>query len=185
MRLGIDLDGVVANFTQGWMNFYNREFGTSLVFDDSQNWGDLVDLTHFGDIEEFWDWSSDLEGHSVFWHLDPFPGAVEALRDLADAGHQIIILTTKPSFAVRDTFFWIERQWIPAAEIHILAEKWLVDCEVYLEDGPHLLPGLVEHRPDRTVCRYVRPWNQPVDGAIDVHDFDEFREVVDGQAQRL
>ncbi|MFV1961497.1 MAG: hypothetical protein ACC658_06655, partial [Acidimicrobiia bacterium] len=100
MRLGIDLDGVVANFTQGWMNFYNRDYGTNLVFEDSQNWGDLVDLTHFNDINEFWEWSSDLDGHSVFWHLDPFPGAVEAVRSLVDAGHQIVVITMKPDFAV-------------------------------------------------------------------------------------
>jgi hypothetical protein len=25
----------------------------------------------------------------------------------------------------------------------------------------------------------VRPWNEPVEGTIDVRDFDEFREVVD------
>lgn len=179
MRLGIDLDGVVANFTKGWMGFYNREFGTNLVVSDSKDWGDLVNLTHFDDIDQFWDWSSELDGHSVFWHLEPFPGSVEALRRLANDGHHIVVLTTKPSFAVDDTHAWIERHRMPAAEIHILEDKWLVDCHVYLDDGPHVLPGLVSHRPDRTVCRYVRPWNRPVEGAIDVRTFDQFRLVVD------
>ncbi len=178
MRLGIDLDGVVANFTKGWMAFYNDQFGTNLEEADSRNWGDLVNLTHFEHIDEFWDWSSDLDGRSVFWHLEPFPGAVEALRALVDEGHHIIVLTTKPEFAVDDTFAWIERHRIPAAEIHILEDKWLVECQAYLDDGPHVLPGLVEHRPDSTVCRYVRPWNRPVPGAIDVESFGEFTEVV-------
>lgn len=179
MRLGIDLDGVVANFTKGWMQFYNREFGTELAVEDSRDWGDLVTLTHFADIGEFWNWTSDLDGRSVFWHLETFPGAVEALQDLDDAGHDIVVITTKPAFAVDDTREWIAQHGIPAAEIHILEDKWLVPCDVYLDDGPHILPGLVEHRPEATVCRYVRPWNRPVQGAIDVLDFDEFREVVD------
>ncbi|MCH8970878.1 MAG: hypothetical protein IH918_02185 [Acidobacteria bacterium] len=178
MRLGIDLDGVVANFTQGWMNFYNRDFGTNFVFEDSKNWGDPVGLTHFNHIDEFWEWSSDLDGHSVFWHLDPFPGAVDAIRSLVDGGHQIIVITTKPDFAVADTYDWLERHRLPTAEVHILEDKWLIDCDVYLDDGPYVLPGLVKHRADRTICRYVRPWNKPIDGAVDVHDFDEFRDVV-------
>lgn len=179
MRLGIDLDGVVANFTQGWMYFYNREFGTELVAEDSQRWHDLVDLTHFDEIDQFWDWSSDLDGRSVFWHLEPFPGAIEAVQSLAEAGHRIVIVTTKPHFAAQDTHEWIETHGIPTSEIHILEDKWLVDCDVYLDDGPYVLPGLVEHRPNSTVCRYVRPWNQPVPGAVDIHNFDEFRKVVD------
>lgn len=179
MRLGIDLDGVVANFTKGWMSFYNEQFGTALAVEDSKRWHDLVELTHFDHIGEFWEWSSDLDGRSVFWHLEPFPGAVEALRSLADAGHHVIVVTTKPDFAIGDTYEWVERHRIPAAEIHILEDKWLVECDVYLDDGPHILPGLVEHRPDSTVCRYVRPWNDPVPGAIDVNDFVEFRQVVD------
>ncbi len=31
MRLGIDLDGVVADFNAGWMQMHADEFGTELV----------------------------------------------------------------------------------------------------------------------------------------------------------
>ena len=179
MRLGIDLDGVVANFTMGWMNFYNKEFGAELEVEDSQRWNDLVDLTHFENMGEFWRWSSDLDGRSLFWHLEPFPGAIDALQSLADAGHEIVVITTKPDFAVADTHEWIANHDIPAAEIHILEDKWLVECDVYLDDGPHVLPRLVANRPESTVCRYVRPWNHPLPGAVDVTDFDEFRELVE------
>ncbi|MCI0425486.1 MAG: hypothetical protein L0Z47_06495 [Actinobacteria bacterium] len=182
MRLGVDLDGVVADFTSGWMRFYNRDFGTSLTNEDSKRWNDVVELTHFADIDEFWEWSADLDGRSVFWHLEPLPGAVDALVGLHRSGHDIVILTTKPTFAVEDTHEWIAKHGVPADEIHILEDKWLVDCDVYLDDGPHILPGLVANRPDSLVCRYIRPWNRPVPGAVDVRNFDEFREVVDRQA---
>ena len=186
LRLGIDLDGVVANFTAGWQRLYNKEFGTELEVADSKAWNDVVDLTHFKDIEEFWDWSSDLEGRSLFWHLDPYPGAVEALQDLDREGHEIVVITQKPDFAIDDTHEWLERVRVPTQEIHILnmhtGRKWEIDSDIYLDDGPHVLPGLVEHRPDRVVCRYVRPWNQPVPGAEDVHDFDEFRDIVNSSS---
>jgi 5'(3')-deoxyribonucleotidase len=179
MQLGIDLDGVVANFTRGWIDFYNRDFGTALVEGDSTRWNDIVELTHFANEGEFWHWSSDLDGRSLFWHLEPFPGAVAALQSLTEAGHRIVILTTKPDFAVDDTHDWVEKNEVPADEIHILEDKWLIDCDVYLDDGPHLIPRLVRERPESTVCRYVRPWNRPVPGAVDVRDFHEFREIVD------
>lgn len=178
MRLGIDLDGVVANFTKGWMEFYNQDFGTDFVVSDSRRWNDLVELTHFEDISAFWDWSRDIGGRSVFWHLEPFPGAIEALHSLDEEGHEIVIITSKPAFATDDTHEWIEKHGLPASEVHILMDKWRVACDVYLDDGPHVLPRLVQHRPESTVCRYVRPWNDPVEGVIDVRDFEEFREIV-------
>ena len=109
MRLGIDLDGVVTNFTADWKRFYNKQIGTTFIFEDSKNWGDLVDLTHFQDINEFWARASDIDGHSIFWHLDPFPGAIDTIRSLVDTGHQIVVITTKPSFAINDTHIWLER----------------------------------------------------------------------------
>lgn len=178
LRLGIDLDGVVADFTTGWMHFYNTAYGTELRVEDSVSWNGLIDLTHFNNMGEFWDWASDLEGRSVFSHLEPFPGAIEALNSLADDGHHIAVLTTKPDFAIHDTFEWLARYKLPTTEIHILEDKWRVECDIYLDDSPHVLPRLAEERPDSEVCRYVRPWNAPVEGATDVNNFDDFREVV-------
>jgi uncharacterized protein len=178
MRLGIDLDGVVANFTKGWIDFYNRDFGTGLVVESAVEWDGLTDLTHFEDMGEFWRWSSDLDGRSLFWHLETFAGAVEALHALHDDGHEIVIITAKPGFAVADTHDWIARTGIPTDEVHITEDKWEVDCEVYLDDGPHVLPKLILNRSDRVICRYVRPWNRPLPGVVDIRDFDEFRILV-------
>ncbi|MGA7228458.1 MAG: hypothetical protein WBZ45_09665 [Acidimicrobiia bacterium] len=178
MRLGIDLDGVVADFTKGWVSFYNRDFGADLELDVATEWNGLTELTHFETMRDFWRWSSDLDGRSLFWHLEPFPGAVEALHALDRAGHDVVIITAKPSFAIDDTHEWIEKVGLPATEVHITDDKWTVDCDVYLDDSPHVLPTLLANRPDRVVCRYVRPWNRPLPGAVDIRDFDEFRALV-------
>ena len=47
MRLGIDLDGVVANFNGGWIAIYNNEFGTNISLDAVDSWGAAPKLTHF------------------------------------------------------------------------------------------------------------------------------------------
>ena len=74
---------------------------------------------------------------------------------------------------------WIAEHRIPTREVHIVGKKWEVDCDVYLEDAPHNLEELVAQRPDRVVARYVRPWNDPVDGAVDIDDWDQFMKLVD------
>lgn len=178
LRLGIDLDGVVADFNAGWMARYNDAFGTRLTPDQVQSWDGLYTLTHFEDMAGFWDWARDHGGSSIFRFLDPYPGAVDALRALNRDGHDVVILTTKPDWAVHDTLEWLADHRIPTREIHILEDKHRIDCDVYLDDSPHVLPALIANRPERTVCRFVRSWNQPVDGTRDVRDWDEYRATV-------
>ncbi len=178
MRLGIDLDGVVANFTLGWMTRYNADFGTSLRPDQVREWGAMIPLTHFNNMREFWRWANNGSDPSIFRDLPTYPGAVEAIQRLA-VGHEIVIITTKPPWAIEDTRLWIVEVGIPAEEVHFTSDKWRIDCDVYLDDAPHQIEELAQNRPDRVVCRFVRPWNKPHPGARDINDWDEFVSLVE------
>ena len=89
-------------------------------------------------------------------------------------GHEIVIITLKPEWAVHDTFAWIADHKIPTREVHITAEKWKVPCDIYLDDSPSQLSRYLEERSDRLVCRFVRPWNDPVAGAHDILTWNDF-----------
>lgn len=178
MRLGIDLDGVVANFNAGWIERYNAEFDTSLSTTDVTTWGAMVELTDFATADAFWEWARNGDGPGLFRHLPVYPDALPSLRRLS-RNHAIVVITTKPTWAVPETFSWIGDRRIPTSEVHITGDKWRVDCDVYLDDGPHNLRSLVVERPDRTVCRFVRPWNDPVPGVVDVSGWDAFEALVE------
>jgi hypothetical protein len=40
------------------------------------------------------------------------------------------------------------------------------------------LAALRRRRPDSVVCRFVRPWNSPIGGCVDVTDLDDLMVVV-------
>lgn len=177
MRLGIDMDGVIANFNDGWITRYNAQFDAEVRLEQIDHWGAIPSITHFRHMGEFWRWSMDLDGASLFRWLEPFPGAIDALNRLAKA-HKIVIVTTKPHFAIHDTYGWLSEHKVPTTEVHITENKWEVPCDVYLEDGPHNLIDLVEHRPESIVCRYIRPWNAPLPGTTPISDFAQFEDLI-------
>ena len=184
LRLGIDLDGVVADFNAGWISRYNEEFGASIPFDAVQVWDGIHRLTHFPDMQGFWDWARGHGEGSLFRHLETYDDAVPTLERLSKAGHEIVIITTKPRWAIHDTFAWIAEHRIPTREVHIISEKWRVPCDVYLDDAPHHLEAIHRARPGSLVCRYVRSWNEPVPGVRDVADWEDFAFLIQSLSPR-
>ena len=66
MRIGVDLDGVVADFTQGWTSQYKKDFGKEIQEKDITEWGLSQPLTHFEEEIDFWNWAKNFNGYSIF-----------------------------------------------------------------------------------------------------------------------
>lgn len=177
LRIGIDLDGVVADFNRGWTSAWNAERGTDIRVEDVDGWDVLPTLTGLPSMGEFWRWARDLgEGRSLFRDLPTFDGAIDAVWSLVRAGHHPVVVTAKPYWAIHDTFAWLSDVRFPTTEVHIIDDKWTVECDVYVDDAPHVLHDYVRHRPQATILRFVRPWNAPVPGTHDVHGWGDILE---------
>lgn len=180
------MDGVIVDFTAGWVSRYNRDFGADIQVEDVVTWGAPRQMTHFTTMSEFWNWVKSCgEGASLFRRLDPYPGAIDSLHELRLLGHEIVIVTTKPHFAISDTHEWLAEHQIPTTEVHIVSDKSEVDCDVYIDDGPHNLERLIDQRPDRCIIRYIRPWNRPIEGVKDAESWPDIHRVIEGCATTL
>jgi len=177
IRIGIDMDGVLADFNTGWMTRYNADFDARLDASMVQEWNGLHTLTHFGSMGDFWAWAQG-DGRSTFRDAPPLPGAIEAIKRIG-AKHRVCIVSSKFDWAIPDSLAWLADHDVPAREVHFLWDKTLAECDVYLDDAPHQLEELTAGVPGAVVCRMVHPWNDPMEGVVDIHSWAEFEAVVD------
>ena len=96
LRVGIDMDGVVADFNSSWMDRYNGDFGASLEVSQVTTWNGLHRLTHFETMDHFWEWARG-DGHSIFRDAPPMPGAIESLGRIGRAHRLVIVSPCPPS----------------------------------------------------------------------------------------
>lgn len=142
MRLGIDMDGVLADFDKGWVDRYNNDFSADLEYKQCDNWDALVNITHFEDYDEWWDWARSKH-EDLFLGLVPLPGAVDGVKELKGRGHDIVIITSKPRWAAGHPSAWLIEHDVPYDEIHVTSSKEFVLCDVYVDDAIHNVRSLL------------------------------------------
>lgn len=143
--LGVDLDGVVADFIAGlkpiaaeWLGVREEDLPDDVSYGlDEWKLVDYCALHRFA-----------VTRRDLFRRLSPLPGAPAALRRLAQRGLHIRIITHRLFIdhfheqAVSQTVGWLEAHGIPYRDLCFMKDKAAVGADLYLEDSPENIRAL-------------------------------------------
>lgn len=144
LRILVDMDGIVADFIGGLWEEIGLDFGELVASKCSAE--RIVDFYGLerGVAPEHRAWVGNVDDYfrraGFFYGLKPIEGALDALRDLIDAGHEVCIVTSPctPASAM-EKMQWLKRNapFIPADQVFICKKKHYVVGDVLIDDAPH------------------------------------------------
>jgi 5'(3')-deoxyribonucleotidase len=140
--LGVDLDGVVADFYGGIRPIAAEWLGVPIEsLTPTPSYGltewNLASMGTYEDLHRF-----AVTQRNLFRNLTPMPGAAAALRRLSQAGVRIRIITHRLYLkyfheeAVQQTVAWLEHHGVPYWDLCFMKDKGAVGADLYIEDSP-------------------------------------------------
>jgi 5'(3')-deoxyribonucleotidase len=140
--LGVDLDGVVADFYGGIRPIAAEWLGVAMAsLTPTPGYGlkewRLDSMGTYEDLDRF-----AVTHRNLFRNLEPVPGAAAGLRRLSQAGVRIRIITHRLYLkyfheeAVQQTVAWLEHHGIPYWDLCFMKDKGAVGADLYIEDSP-------------------------------------------------
>lgn len=157
MNIGIDIDGVIANFADPLIRAVKKNYGLLIKESDITNFN-LSIVLGITKTEE-----SQLVSEILNDDLPLYSGAKETLAQLGKERHNIYILTGRWSYLRSLTETWLKEKGIHYTELHLLplGKKYQANIEgldVIVEDS---LEEAIEWTTRvKHVFVYDHPWNQ-------------------------
>ena len=181
MVLGVDIDGVLADYTYAFSLAVASELGldhetlpTQTRWDFTE-WG-IESREQYEELHQ-----KAVIDHRIFRNCPVIHGAAEALWRLSDAGVWIRIITHRlpqnwgHAIAVSDTVDWLDQAGIPYRDLCFLGRKPEVEADLYIDDAPHNIVGLRSR--GNAVITFDQPYNRDLDG-LRAHTWNEVEEIV-------
>lgn len=177
---GVDLDGVVADYTAGFREVVADARGVDpSTLSDERSW-------------DFHEWGLDENDYNrlhkyavtelrMLATLPAFDGAADALWRLSDAGIWIRIVTHRlyvnwgHAAAIADTVSWLDTNRVPYRDICFLGAKPEVEADCYIDDAPHNVEQLRVAGNDVIVFDHF--YNRDYEGPR-ARDWDEVESIV-------
>lgn len=170
--LGVDLDGVVADYENGFRAFVaaRKNIDPNLI-PPATDWSLTKSGWPIADEAEFLKLHREAVADGrMFANLNPITGASEALWALSDAGIRIRIVTHRlvvnfsHAPAVMDTVTFLDTWNIPYRDICFVRDKAVVGTDLLIDDAPHNIIALRQARGEDAAMIFDQPYNRNLPG---------------------
>lgn len=142
MLILVDMDGVLADHENKLIQRYRERFPDAPYprLEDRTTW-ELTDGYPADKHDAVWEIFS---GEGFFADLDPMPGAIEAFRDMAADGHDLVICSAplvRSRWCESEKRHWIEQHLGTgtARDLVLTHDKTLVQGDVLIDDKPAIV----------------------------------------------
>ncbi len=173
MRVAIDIDGVLRDFTGVVAKVYAREYPDHKV-EEITEWG----IHKFFPIgEKIYDFVFKEHVEEIFTTANAYRGAAAFMRALKARKHDVWLVTAQPTAKEIYTFRWLQSNEIVYDNIAFTNNKPVVDCDIFLDDGTHNLTAIRDA--GKFAVAFDRPWNSGWTG-LRVKSFRGFTDLLRG-----
>ena len=162
LRIGLDIDGVLADTDRPALEAIGRHYGRQLDIDDWRSWR-LSDS--FPDLPGVDESSDSLFSDEAFMSSLPYvPGAIWGTFALARRGHRLFYVTSRAERLRSCTGRWLGANSFPIGELLIapgskVGIAWELKLDLFVEDSARNALELAEVCP---VYLFDYPWNREV-----------------------
>ena len=166
MRLLIDMDGVVADFLSHWCEVFNERYNQKLKPSDIKTWRmheSIPGATQEACEDLIWE-------PGFFFNLKPIPGAIKAIEQLHEQGHEIVFVTSCLA-GHADKHAWLKRYFSFPVRVTFTAEKYLVKGDVLIDDYMVNLQQWQAEWPDGMPICFAAHYNEQWQG-LRAYDWD-------------
>jgi 5'(3')-deoxyribonucleotidase len=169
LKLGIDMDGTIANFTEESFHRVKELYGITMTVEEdaympktSQLVWEKLSPEQQAKYKDHRELYREICVPGFFLGLKPFPGAVEAVRELAAEGHKIFFVTKPLNWdrSAPEKIEWLKK-YFPDMEYSIIMvnstkAKGILDLDVMVDDDLRVLDNISLAA---RIC-IAQPWNE-------------------------
>lgn len=163
-KIGIDVDGVLANSAGCLMSSLNSEFGTSHTLAEITRWDTYEDLWPIS-REDFYRRFDKMWRHNWGSILREEPRIKVILRLLRRRGHRVIIITKRSPNTVPAVLAWLDMWQIPFDDFVSVGHdgnKFNFGLDILVDDHPKIFEHHRAAFKNTLVCLRDQPWNRHI-----------------------
>lgn len=172
LRIIVDLDSIVVDFMEGLWDSIEAEHGIRGTTDTVTDFYGL----HKGLPDDFkGDTNSHFHRPGFFEGLQPLAGAIEGLKRLTAAGHEIVIASSHCTpHSAAEKILWCKEQlpFVDQKKIFIGHSKYMISGDVLIDDHIANAKAFREAQPNALILTIAYPYNKD--------DGDVYHQRVDG-----
>ena len=197
MNIYVDFDDCLCETARHFTILVEELFGKKVPYENVQ----FFDLQKSFDLtrEQYEKMMIEAHTRDVLLSYEETPGASETINSWIDEGHNVSIITGRPSSAYEASREWLDQHGLERVKLYCLNKygrdsfiknsEFNLELEDYykmhfdyaVEDSPVAF-RFFEHLPDLKVMIYNRPWNQnaelPGEGFKRCPDWETIRNIV-------